>query len=206
MKYLIKRVHHSLKELTFDASKLNDDFFASMATCSKLAYLKLRDCFNMGQLGFGAILRLDNLETLDVSYSSRSSFLTDLDIAEAFSGRKLPNMQTLRLDGIMKLGDRSLEAIAPACPNLTYLWLDHCTAVTDEGMQSIIRECLLVEQLWLMGMRQLTKRCVEGIHNLTKLQQVCFVCSASRDSCNLQIELQMAIPPWAQKHIQVSAS
>jgi len=81
--------------------------------------------------------------------------------------RKLRWLRVLRLEGLCRVGDKTLVAIGSGCPLLRSLNVSRCGEITDKGLMAIARGCHRLQNLNVAGAKRMTE------YGLCSLAQKC---------------------------------
>lgn len=126
----------SLQLSWLDYSMDNNAFMHLVRGCPNLKRLKMKKCWQLGDLALGSIQELENLEHLSLQLKDSTSASNLIDMIAAIGG----NLRTLSLEDFHNADNSVLEAIHNHCSRLQKLRFTENDFCTNDGYTSLFTE------------------------------------------------------------------
>ncbi|XP_041348132.1 F-box/LRR-repeat protein 2-like [Gigantopelta aegis] len=142
---IIARYCPDLIKLDISGVAATNKSIQSLSTkCTKLKWVRLQRCFNVGEKGLWWLLHnCQNLEYLDINGNSRITGKCFHMLGQTLKTAVLSNCCSLTDVAITKLGEK--------CPDLNTLYIDSCVALTDVGIKTVCQKLSHLEFLAVGG-------------------------------------------------------
>lgn len=111
---------------------------------------------------FYALSNLKSLQVVDLSYCPR---ITDLGVAEA---TRFLELRSLSLNGLPKLKDDAVKAVAHHNPSLEEVSLTYNMTITDASVAELMKHCCQLKTLDISQCGALTDNCLKPIAAMGK--------------------------------------